>query len=147
MSEEDDKFESEEEVFQNDRPLPVFHPVWPKPKKPQFFILDADHQVVPCDDLIAWGQFFEKTDARRVAKTQLNGLRVSTVFLGLDHAWGSKPLFFETMIFPDEDNAPPEIYFERIQDWAHGYQMRYSTWDEAVEGHEQVVTTIREGLF
>ena len=113
-----------------------------------WYVLDANHQVVPADDLITWAQFFEKDDARRVAKTQINGLSVSTVFLGLDHSWGGdKPLFFETMIFRDEDNAPPEIYFERIQDWAHDYQTRYTTWDEAVEGHETVVTIIGEGLF
>lgn len=145
MNEEDDKFESEEEVFKSDRPLPTSHPVWPK--KAQFFILDANHQPVPVDDVIAWAHFFEKVDARHVARTHINGLYVSTIFLGLDHAWySSRPLFFETMIFRDENHASPE-YFERILDWAHGYQMRYSTWDEAIAGHEQVVTTIREGLF
>lgn len=115
---------------------------------PQWYILDADHQLVRVDDLMEWARFFEKTENRRVARTCINGLFVSTVFLGLDHGyWNNKPLFFETMIFPDEDNAPPVIYFERILDWAHGYEMRYATWDEAVEGHETVVTTIREGLF
>ena len=114
----------------------------------QWYILDANHQPVPVDDVMEWARFFENDQARRVAKTHIHGLFVSTVFLGLDHGWfGGKPVLFETMIFCDEDNAPPEIYFEQIQNWCHDYQMRYSTWDEAVKGHEQVVTIIREGLF
>lgn len=119
----------------------------PVKKFTQWYVLDANHQVMPVYDLMEWARFVETDGARRVAETRLNGLRVSTVFLGLDHSWSGKPLFFETMIFRDGANPPPAINFERIKDWAHDYQMRYSTWDEAVAGHEQVVTVIREGLL
>jgi hypothetical protein len=81
---------------------------------------------------------------RRVGYTKLNGLVVSTVFLGIDYRFGyGPPLFFETMIFRGTPNA--EI--EKIQRGFDQYQTRYSTWDEALAGHNQIVTIIREGLF
>jgi hypothetical protein len=68
-------------------------------------------------------------DCYRVARTELPGGReVSTVFLGLDHQWmpDGPPLLFETMVFPECDVCE-----------------RCSTWDEAVEQHEQVVRDAR----
>ncbi len=77
---------------------------------------------VPCDDLLTWGRQFEKMD-RHVGFTEHGGVRVSTVFLGLDHAWGDgPPMIFETMIFGGEHDQ---------------YQERYSTWEEAEAGHKK----------
>jgi hypothetical protein len=60
-------------------------------------------------------------------------VRVSTVFLGLDHSWLSDgpPLIFETMIFggPHSD-----------------HQTRASTWDEAERQHAEAVAMVRSGL-
>jgi len=119
-----------------------------KNPKLQFYVLDANHRPVPVDDIKEWAQFFEDDEARRVALTSINGLRVSTVFLGLDHGWNSnrRPILFETMIFPDK-HPTPEIDLERIKDWAHAYQTRYASWDEAIAGHQVVVTIIGEGLL
>lgn len=67
-------------------------------------------------------------DAYRVARTDLgDGREVSTVFLGLDHQWmpDLPPLIFETMVFPECDICE-----------------RYSTWDQAVAGHETVVREV-----
>jgi hypothetical protein len=114
-------------------------------RRHEFYILGENHQLIPVDDLIEWAQFLE--NGRRVAQTSLNGLWVSTVFLGLDHAWSGPPKLFETMIFRDVDHAPPSEYFEKISEYCRDYQMRYSTWDEAVKGHEDILTIIREGLF
>jgi hypothetical protein len=117
-------------------------------RQPHFFILGPNHEIVPVRDAHEWARMFEDSKMRRVAQTSINGLWISTIFLGIDHRYGpGEPLFFETMIFRDQDNAPPEIYFEQIQNWCADYQMRYSTWDEAAKGHEQIVTVIREGLF
>jgi hypothetical protein len=78
------------------------------------------HETVPCDNLFEWAAWFEIAD-RRVVETEKNGIRVSTVFLGLDHSFGrGKPLLFETMIFGGEHDS---------------YQDRYETWDEAEAGH------------
>lgn len=51
------------------------------------------------------------------------GVRVSTIFLGLDHRFSGDgpPILFETMIF----GGPHD-----------GYQERYCTWEEAKEGHK-----------
>ena len=84
------------------------------------YILDG-HKAVPCDDVFEWGRWFEKAN-RRVAEEVRGEIRVSTVFLGLDHSFGSgPPLLFETMIFGMKDI----------------YQERYSTWEEAEDGHKR----------
>lgn len=96
------------------------------------YILNPDHSVSPCDDLLEWGRRFGDIAARMVAKSTVSvggkELRVSTVFIGLDHGFGDgPPLLFETMVFGDDDDRT----------------RRYSTWDQAADGHIEVVT----GLF
>ncbi len=76
---------------------------------------------VPCDDLMTWADWFENADNRRVAKTESGDIRVSTVFLGLDHSYGDgEPQLFETMIFGGEHNNE---------------QWRCATWEQAEEQH------------
>lgn len=83
---------------------------------------------VAVDDLFAWGNWIEKHD-RRVNQTRIGDVRVSTVFLGLDHNFGNgKPLLFETMIFGGNRDS---------------YQERYSTWKEAEKGHREAVKLVR----
>ena len=92
-------------------------------------ILDKDHKVILVDNLITWANWQGEENNRRVGFDALpNGYLVSTVFLGLDHGWGEgKPLWFETMVFNQEDPRE-DVFCER-----------YETWDEAVEGHRQIV--------
>lgn len=95
------------------------------------YILDG-HTPVPCEDLYEWGAWMETAD-RTVKKTNLGDvLDVSTVFLGLDHSHGfGPPLLFETMVF-------------RYPDVGHDLEMeRYTTWDEAVAGHDAIVRRLR----
>lgn len=86
------------------------------------YILEGK-KAVECKNLIKWAQWLEKSD-RRVALDEQNGIRVSTVFLGLDHSFGDGKLqIFETMIFGgshDEDCG------------------RYATWAEATAGHRKM---------
>ena len=83
------------------------------------YILDGKI-AVECDDILKWGAWFEKAD-RHVAQTNKNDVRVSTVFLGIDHSCGDgPPLLFETMIFGGKHDE---------------YQQRYTTWPEAAIGH------------
>lgn len=50
-------------------------------------------------DLMTWAKWFE-TANRSIAYDEVNGVRVSTVFLGIDHNFfGGPPLLFETTIF------------------------------------------------
>ena len=95
------------------------------------YILDGKTPVL-CD-LMTWAEWFETPGNRTVAKTKIADVLISTVFLGLDHSWGEgPPILFETMIFGGKLDQEQE---------------RYSTWDEAEEGHKQMVERVeREGL-
>ena len=51
-----------------------------------YYILDG-HTPVKVDDVLEWAKRFEKAD-RQVCVTEVGEALVSTVFLGLDHAFG-----------------------------------------------------------
>lgn len=75
-------------------------------------------------------------DRRRVAETTIGVFWVSTVHLPIDHAFGSggKPLIFETMVFSNDDDDSR-------------YVNRYSTEEEALEGHDEAVKWVRDTLI
>jgi hypothetical protein len=55
--------------------------------------------------LLEWAKLFEDKSYQIIKQDKLvNGLHVSTVWLGLDHSFDiighGKPLIFETMVFP-----------------------------------------------
>lgn len=65
-----------------------------------------------------------------VGDTTIKGVRISTVFLGIDHACGAgPPVLFETMVF----EGPLDQYCER-----------YCTWEEAEQGHEKTCDLVRK---
>ena len=67
-------------------------------------------------------------DFSRIALTQKDGVTVSTVWLGIDHSFGTGvPLIFETMVFGGE--------FDQDMD-------RYATKEEALAGHEAMCQKI-----
>lgn len=85
-----------------------------------------------------WNAMWEDPRLRYVAYTTLKPITnriffkdvvVSTVFLGLDHGYDGVPKWFETMVF----NHPSG------NDWT----TRYTTYDEAVEGHERIVSMLQ----
>lgn len=91
------------------------------------YILDGKH-AVECPDLIAWATWCESAD-RRVALSTIGGVRVSTVFLAVDHSFGEvPPLLFETMVF----GGP----LDEEQD-------RCTTWEEAEAMHAAMVARVR----
>jgi hypothetical protein len=93
------------------------------------YVLEG-HEAVPCDAM-TWARWFEDAGKERiVALTEITPeVRVSTVFLGLDHSFGGPvPLVFETMIFGGEHDED---------------QWRYTTWAEAVAGHERAMKVAR----
>lgn len=96
------------------------------------YILNESQIPVPCDDLMKWGKWFEVSD-RHVAQDKVGNIRISTVFLGLDHSFGhGPPLLYETMIFGGPDD---------------GYQTRASTRGEAIEQHSEAVAMVRNSLL
>jgi hypothetical protein len=90
-----------------------------------YYRLDG-HVPVPCADVLTWAQWFETADRGVATDTLPTGVRVSTVFLGVDHGFSmaQRPVLFETMIFggPHDQDT-----------W------RYATWEEAEKGHRQAV--------
>lgn len=98
----------------------------------KYYILDGDN-VKECD-LMTWARWFETAgDAKRIARDDLDGCQVSTVFLGSDHQFrGGQPLLFETMIF----GGPRDQECER-----------YSTKAEALIGHAAIVASITHPIF
>lgn len=97
----------------------------------EHYILDG-HKPIPVD-LLTWARWLEENrDQKRVALDEIDGTKVSTVFLGLDHSFGDgPPLLFETMTFAPGDSG------EECE--------RYTTWDEAVAGHAAMCERVRLG--
>jgi len=94
------------------------------------YILDGK-EPVKVHDVMEWAMQIEYMDMIVEQTTLGQNIRVSTVFLGVDYQFGNgPPLLFETMVFGGEHNED---------------QWRYSTWDEAVAGHDAVVAMIGKG--
>lgn len=98
------------------------------------------HEVVAMnvdtrEELLDWAHAFEKSE-RIVMHTRLiDGGRISTVFLGLDHQWGNgPPMLFETCLFSGEKHYDPMLKREISES---SVVARYATWAEAEEGHMQ----------
>jgi hypothetical protein len=85
-----------------------------------------DKEANPISDTLEWARLFENREYRIVKQETLWwGAFLSTVWLGLDHAWGGeKPLIFESMLF-----------FGRTSDLD---SRRYSTLEEAIQGHNRL---------
>jgi hypothetical protein len=100
------------------------------PMKGFWYILDHERRPVPVDDVLTWGRWLEQVENLHVADERVGEVRVSTVFLGLDHRHDGQgpPLLFETLIFGGPLN---------------GEMWRYSTWDDAEAGHAMAVKKAR----
>uniref|UniRef100_A0A6M3JHR5 Uncharacterized protein n=1 Tax=viral metagenome TaxID=1070528 RepID=A0A6M3JHR5_9ZZZZ len=93
-----------------------------------YYILEG-HRAVKTDGMI-WSTWIRGAE-RHVGDEMVGDVQVSTVFLGLDHGFGySPPLLFETMVF----GGP----LDQEQD-------RYTTWEQAEEGHKDMVERVRKG--
>jgi hypothetical protein len=96
-----------------------------------YYIETKDGQVSQVDNIMDWARYFSADD-RVVAKTELAGVEVSTVFLGLDHNFGEgPPILYETMVF----GGPLDEEMER-----------YHTRAEAAAGHEMMVARVRDAI-
>lgn len=92
------------------------------------WILDENREPVYEPDTKKFSEWFGKAD-RVVAKDAVGDVLVSTVFLGINHQFGEgPPILFETLVF----DGPLD-----------GEMHRYSTWDEAVEGHRQMLVEVK----
>ena len=89
-------------------------------------------EPVPCEDGTRWALWYGGSAARRVVRQQSflspktgHVVYISTVFLGIDHAFmGGPSILWETMVFQGDDTRE---------------QRRYRSKAEAIEGHNQLV--------
>lgn len=94
----------------------------------RWYILDNNNKPVAKPVLEA-AKWLENNPSRKTVKRdKIGSILVSTVFLGLDHAWDSDiPVLWETMIFGGEHDQ---------------YQERYTSYEDALEGHKKALTLI-----
>lgn len=113
-------------------------------KRPDKYILNDAGEPVPCDDLLMWGVWMETGD-RVLKQDYVEGetrtynvfgrertasVGVSTIFLGLDHSFGSgPPVLWESMVFGTS---------------LDGEQRRYTSRAAALKGHAELVALVRE---
>lgn len=88
----------------------------------------VDRVPTPCDDVLAWAMWYGKAD-RTVRKSKINGVEVSTVFLGMNYGFmPGERIFFETMVFGGQFDA---------NIW------RCETWDQAEAQHKKVCELVK----
>jgi hypothetical protein len=95
-----------------------------------WYILDENNKPIR-STIVDCGEWLKKNPERKAVKQEYVGdVRISTVFLGLDHAWprdGDTPLLWETMIFGGEHDQ---------------YMDRYTSYEDAVEGHQTALNLV-----
>jgi len=98
----------------------------------KYYGLREDGSVYELSGVLEWAKLFETKD-RTVARAEIDGSLVSTVFLGLDHNYyrSGPPILFETLVF----RGPLD-----------GEMERYSTIEEARKGHEAMCQRVRQKL-
>lgn len=104
------------------------------------FILNEAGEPERCEDLLRWARWFQSAE-RHVAQDLDEGhdgdpaarVRVSTVFLGLDHNFGpaGPPVLWETMVFGG---------------LLDGECQRYTSRDEAFIGHQDMCRRVQESI-
>lgn len=96
------------------------------------YILDKDNNPQPTTFAL-WAAWLKESPERKIlCRNRLwidnTEVFISTVFLGLDHSFGTgKPILFETMIFGGKND---------------GWQDRYHTYREACEGHNRILLQV-----
>jgi len=99
-----------------------------------YYKLDKENNPVLCKD---FNEFIEwetsNPDKKRVNINHIQKVMISTVYLGLDHAFRSKgPILWETMIFGGKHDQ---------------YQVRYSSYEDAVKGHKIAVDLVYQEKY
>ena len=123
------------------------HPGWSG-----LYILDEHDNPVPCYDTPTWGRWIEaasRDGRKRVCADYDEGdatrqIFVSTVFLGVDHGFGSgPPILYETMVFmltaATKDKPGERISLDDLT-------RRYHTRDEAMRGHQEVCQIVAKTI-
>lgn len=85
--------------------------------------------ATPEKDLNKWATWLGDINNKRIKQYLINDVRVSTVFLGINHNFGGNgdPILFETLVFGGKYND--EMY-------------RYCTKEEAIKGHDKITLKV-----
>jgi hypothetical protein len=78
-------------------------------------------------EMEVWSNLHRNRDYRTVRQDRLGDVLVSTIWLGMNHAFDDNVLIFETMIFDGERD---------------GEQWRWTTEAEALAGHQAIMDEI-----
>jgi hypothetical protein len=94
-----------------------------------YYTLDDDGTPVPCNDPVFWAGWYQLAN-RCVAETHIGAVRVSTVFLGINHNYAGfgLPVLWETLVFGGD---------------LDGEGGRYCSREEAIAGHANMVDRVR----
>lgn len=105
------------------------------------YILNANGDAEPCEDLMTWALWLETADRRVCAafdesvpgEDLEHRVMVSTVFLAIDHNFSGHgaPILWETMVF----NGP-----------LHGATDRYTSKEDAVIGHQAMCARVAAAM-
>ena len=93
-----------------------------------WYILDENNKPIR-STIVEYGKWIEENPERKAVKQErIDDIFISTVLLGLDHAWNSDiPVLWKTMIFGGEHDQ---------------YMDRYTSYEDALEGHQQALKLI-----
>jgi hypothetical protein len=104
-----------------------------------YYNLNEKNEVVACNNFEEWAK--NQSQIRQIAQTKIPSklgseeVSVSTIFLGIDHS----------LDFYNSENRTPIVFETMIFGGAHDqYQERYSTYDEAIMGHNLAVALVDE---
>lgn len=84
-----------------------------------------------------WVIAVEDIKYKRIGRYENCMFAVSTVWLGIDHGIGDKPVIFETMVFPRAGKSVlSEVYCQR-----------YTSLEDAKIGHEKAVRIYKRSVY
>lgn len=120
------------------------------------WVLDGRGIAIPERNSMKWAEWMLNPGNRCVARTELAGCTVSTIFLGIDCNFGNEmPVLFETMVFQNEFSSMEDA--EKLQpiefvgggsDWVAsslwGCLRRYSLKGDAIRGHQEAVAGLEK---
>lgn len=103
------------------------------------YILNSEGKPFPADQLEGWARWFENAE-RHVGLDTINGVTVSTVFLGIDHSFGrGDPILWETMTFTKRKGSYKFLQQRLFR--------RYTTAEEAKIYHGVVCESVKRNAL
>ena len=99
------------------------------------YILNEFNVAVPCENTLEWAEWMGLHHFDWHLVDTIAGLRLSTVFMGLDHSFDDgDPVLWETMLFNDDEDG------EDIGQW------RFTSAPDAEEFHDKKVQELKNIL-